>query len=55
VLNAARQVGAAIGVAAFGAMVSGVAPAQKMIAANNRMKTIAGTVFEYAASIAAPA
>jgi MFS transporter, DHA2 family, methylenomycin A resistance protein len=28
VLNAARQVGGAIGVAAFGAMVSGVAPAQ---------------------------
>jgi hypothetical protein len=26
-----------------------------MIAANNKMSTIAGTVFEYAASIAAPA
>jgi DHA2 family methylenomycin A resistance protein-like MFS transporter len=41
VLNAARQVGGAIGVAAFGAMVSGVAPAQIISGVNIAVLTAA--------------
>jgi DHA2 family methylenomycin A resistance protein-like MFS transporter len=41
VLNAARHVGGAIGVAAFGAMVSGVAPAQIISGLNIAVSTAA--------------